>query len=104
MPTGGGGACLGVHKATRQAAGIDFGTRVVVEMEVGDSPRLIEIPSELDVALRSDPHLRAYFDRLAFSHRKEYAEWITSAKKAQTRARRVDQSIERLRAESRERG
>ena len=104
MPIGGGGVCLGVHKATRQAAGIDFGARVVVEMEVDNSPRHIEIPSELDLALRADPQLRAYFDRLAFSHRKEYVEWITSAKRAETRARRVDQSIARLRSDSLERG
>lgn len=38
----------------------------------------------------------AYFDSLAFSHRKEYIQWIESAKKEETRTRRIEQAIEKL--------
>lgn len=38
----------------------------------------------------------AYFDSLAFSHRKEYVQWIESAKKEETRTRRIEQAIEKL--------
>lgn len=38
----------------------------------------------------------AYFDSLAFSHRKEYVQWIESAKKEETRTKRIDQAIEKL--------
>jgi len=36
MPIGGGRVCLGVHKATRKAAGVDFGDAVLVEIEPDD--------------------------------------------------------------------
>lgn len=38
----------------------------------------------------------AYFDSLAFSHRKEYIQWIESAKKEETRTKRIQQAIEKL--------
>jgi uncharacterized protein YdeI (YjbR/CyaY-like superfamily) len=36
------------------------------------------------------------FDSLAFTHKKEYLEWIISAKKEETRSKRVGETIERL--------
>lgn len=97
MPTGGGRACLGVHKATRQAAGADLGQIVQVEIEVDDAPRQIDVPPELASALATAPELWATFDRLAFTHRREYAEWVAGAKRPDTRARRVAQTLDRLR-------
>ena len=38
----------------------------------------------------------AYFDSLAFSHHKEYVQWIESAKKEETRTKRIEQAIEKL--------
>jgi len=38
----------------------------------------------------------AYFDSLAFSHRKEYIQWIESAKKEETRTKRIEQAIDKL--------
>ena len=37
-----------------------------------------------------------YFDSLAFSHRKEYIQWIESAKKEETRIKRIEQAMEKL--------
>lgn len=37
-----------------------------------------------------------YFESLAFSHRKEYIQWIESAKKEETRIKRIHQAIEKL--------
>jgi hypothetical protein len=39
---------------------------------------------------------RQAWDKLAPSHRKEYARWITDAKKEETKARRIEQAIARL--------
>ena len=97
MPTGGGTACLGGHKATREAAGAELGDRVVVEVEVDDSPRQVEVPPDLASALSAEPHLQEAFDRLSYTSRKEYAEWIAGAKREETRSRRLAETIERLR-------
>ena len=96
MPCG-GFTGLGVHKATRQAAGAAIGERVRVEVEPDLSPREVELPPELAQALAADPALRAAFEGLAFTHRREHAEWIGAAKRPQTRARRLAETLERLR-------
>lgn len=98
MPAGGGEACLGVHKATLEAAKADFGDVVQVELELDDAPRAVELPPELSEALSGEPELRAVFDKLSFTHRLEYAKWIGDAKRPETRLRRVTETLERLRA------
>jgi hypothetical protein len=97
MPTGGGTACLGVHRATREAAGAEFGQRVTVEVEVDDRPRQVEVPPDLAGALSAEPALQAAFDRLSYTNRKEYAEWIAGAKREETRSRRLAETLDRLR-------
>jgi hypothetical protein len=98
MPTGGGAACLGVHRATREAAGAALGDTVVVEIEVDDAPREAELPAELAGALASEPSLRAAFEGLAPSRRRELASSVAEAKREDTRARRVVRIVEQLRA------
>lgn len=97
MPMGSGRVCLGVHKATRLAAGVAFGDEVAVSMVIDDTPRVVELPSELREALDTDPAAAAAFDALAFTHRREYATWIAEAKRPETRVRRVTEILERLR-------
>ncbi|MEA2672437.1 MAG: hypothetical protein QOG45_2657 [Chloroflexota bacterium] len=98
MPAGGGAACLGVHRATREAAGAAFGETVVVEIEVDDGSREVELPAELAAALASEPALRAAFEALAPSRRRELASSVAEARREDTRARRVVRIIEQLRA------
>lgn len=56
----------------------------------------VDVPPELAKALRSNPDAKAAFDAFSPSHRREYAEWIAEAKKAETKERRVLQAIEML--------
>ena len=97
MAMGGGQVCLGVHKATRAAAGVEIGDIVELEVERDDRPRELTVPDDLVAALATDPEAATAFDRLSFTHRREYVEWITSAKRPDTRTRRVTQALERLR-------
>jgi uncharacterized protein YdeI (YjbR/CyaY-like superfamily) len=48
--------------------------------------------------LAADPQVKASFEQMAFTHRKEYARWIAEAKKDETRDRRVRQAVEMIRA------
>lgn len=57
----------------------------------------IAVPDDLAAALAANG-LRARFDALAPSHRKEHVRAIEEAEAAETRARRIDEAIERLRA------
>jgi uncharacterized protein YdeI (YjbR/CyaY-like superfamily) len=65
---------------------------------VGGRPaaRTIEVPDDFSVALAASPAAAQVFDGLAPSHRYEYLEWITGAKRPETRARRIGEALEWL--------
>ena len=53
-------------------------------------------PSDLAAALKKARDAAATWSGLASSHRREYVEWITTAKKDETRAKRVEATIAKL--------
>lgn len=89
---------LGLYQEVRQGAGVQAGDEVDVTVELDDAPREVEVPEALTVALAADPQARESFERMAFTHRKEYARWIAEAKREETRQRRVRQALEMIRA------
>ena len=93
----GGQNCIGLSKASRAELGVDLGDEVTATIELDEAPREVEIPSELAAALAADSVAAQAFERLAFTHRKEYAVWVGEAKKAETRDRRASQALEMLR-------
>ena len=92
-----GGFYLGLHKATREAAGIEFGDPIEIEITRDDSPRVLALPQELEAALKAEPALGERFASLSFSRRRELAEPISEAKRPETRARRLEDALRRLR-------
>lgn len=90
---------MGVTKAVRAAIGKDVGDAVTFELERDAEPRSanIEVPSELTFALDGDADARAAWERLAPSHRREYAMHVADAKRPETRVRRAAAAVERLR-------
>lgn len=54
------------------------------------------VPDDLAAALRSHSAARATFDAFPPSDRREYVEWITSAKRPETRERRIATALEWL--------
>lgn len=93
----GGQPMVGMSKADRAAAGIDFGDRFEVSLALDEEPRVVEVPDDLAAALADDADAAAAFDRLAYTHRREYVIWITEARKPETRARRVQGTLDKLR-------
>jgi hypothetical protein len=88
---------LGLNRVVRQEAGVAAGDSVEVRLELDTAPREVTLPEALANALAKDSEARAGFDRLAYTHRKEYARWIDEAKRDETRRRRVAQAIAMLR-------
>ena len=89
---------FGLSKAARQEASIDIGDTVTFTLELDEAPREVEVPPALAAALEADPEARRAFEALAFTHRKEYARWISEAKREETQKRRVTQAVEMIRA------
>ncbi|MFN3821200.1 MAG: YdeI/OmpD-associated family protein [bacterium] len=56
-----------------------------------------EIPEELQVLLQHDEAAKEHFLKLSPSHQREYVQYITEARKAETRARRAGKVVEMLR-------
>jgi hypothetical protein len=94
----GGEFLLGLSRAVREAAGVEAGDTVELRLELDTEPREVELPEALAAALASDDAARAAYERLAYTHRKEFAHWVAEAKRDETRERRVAQTLEMLRA------
>jgi hypothetical protein len=92
-----GGLYMGVSKAMRADAGVAVGEEIDVVLSRDDSPRVVTVPPELEAALAAEPELRARWDRLSFSHRREYADSIAEAKRPETKDRRLAATLDHLR-------
>ena len=90
---------MAVNKATREAIGKAGGDTVDFDLERDERSRSadIEVPPELTEALTGDPAAKAAFDALAPSHRREHAEHVAAAKRAETRPRRAAKVVAGLR-------
>jgi hypothetical protein len=88
---------FGLSRAVRERAGLSIGDTVTLTIARDDMPREVDLPDDLAAALGTDPALRARFDALAFTHRKEFARWVAEAKRPETRQRRIAQAIEMVR-------
>ena len=82
----------------REGGKCGVGDTVKVVMEPDTAPRIMAAPPDLKKALKSNPAAQASWDRYSYTCRKEFAQWITEAKKPETRARRLEKSIAMLAA------
>jgi hypothetical protein len=94
-----GGTChiLPVLKHIRETIGKGPGDAVDVVVEEDLEPRVVEVPGDLAKALRGQPKALLFFRGLSYTSQKEYARWIESAKREETRAGRVARAIRALR-------
>ncbi|MCX6163905.1 MAG: YdeI/OmpD-associated family protein [Ignavibacteriae bacterium] len=96
MPDGKGNHYTGLKSAIMQELGKKAGDVVDVMLELDTEERVVEIPPELKKLFSKHPKEKKYFDSLSYTHRKEYARWISSAKKEETKLKRLAKMIEML--------
>ena len=63
---------------------------------VDPKTKAIKLPEDLAAALKKNKKEAATFDSLSFSNKKEYIEWIVTAKRDETRTERIKGTVERL--------
>ncbi|MGA2252703.1 YdeI/OmpD-associated family protein [Terracidiphilus sp.] len=85
-----------VIEAIRAQIGKNIGDTIDVTITRDESERTVETPEDLAKLLKKEK-LEAIFEKLSYSHRKEYVRWITEAKKEETRQRRLAKAMEMLR-------
>ena len=93
---GGENHILIVLKEIREKIGRSFGDEIKVTVELDTEPRVLEVPKDLLKELKKDKNAKAFFDKLSYSHQREYVLWINGAKKDETRQRRIVKTIEML--------
>lgn len=90
---------LPARREISEAAGLVPGGRARVSLEVDTAPRTVDVPADLARAL-SAAKLKKAFDGFSFSHRREFVDWVTSAKRAETRAARIPKVVAQVREKS----
>ena len=93
----GGQYKIPVSAEHREAAGIRAGDELDVEIELDTAPRKVDVPADVAAALDAVPEARAFFDGLSNSLKKYWVLNVEGAKTAETRRRRIDGAIARLR-------
>lgn len=93
---GGPNHILIILKGIREQIGKTFGDKVKITVEPDTEPRVIEIQKDLLKELKKDKEAKAFFDKLSYTHRREYVMWINEAKKEETRQNRIVKTIEML--------
>lgn len=81
-----------VNRQMREAIGKKAGDTVAVVMEQDTKARTVSLPRDLQQKLAGRGLLEG-FQKLSYTHKKEYAQWITSAKKPETRAKRLQKAL-----------
>lgn len=93
----GGRFLLGINADTREQSGLRAGDAVDVELQLDVELREVEVPADFATALAAEPDARRFFEGLSYSQRRWFVLGIEGAKKPETRARRIDDSMARLR-------
>lgn len=84
---------LGVTQEIRGKLNKSFGDSIEVTLEEDTQPREIMVPDAIVQALKNNPEARNFYDSLSYTNRKELISWVQSAKKDETRNRRLAEFI-----------
>jgi Bacteriocin-protection, YdeI or OmpD-Associated/Domain of unknown function (DUF1905) len=84
-----------MNKDIREKVGKTYGDTVHISIEEDTEVRVVDVPEDLLQAMIEN-EVKPFFDSLAFTHQKEYTQWILDAKKEETRQNRLIKAIEMM--------
>lgn len=87
---------IGITKDIRKKIEKKPGDVIEVTIEKDEEERIIEIPMDFKERIERDNNIKEFWNTLSFSMQKKYVTWITSAKKEETRNKRINEVIEKL--------
>lgn len=96
MPKGNGLHRVFLNDKLRKITGVDFGDKIDVSIRKDLTKGEKSIPKEFAIALDMTQGGWEAFEKLTSRQRREFINWIESAKKNETRERRVWEAIEKL--------
>ena len=94
----GGVFMLGVSAENREAARVQAGDEVDVDIQLDAEPREVTVPSDFAEALDQVADARRFFDAMSYSNKLRHVLSIEQAKTAETRQRRITKAVSTLQA------
>lgn len=88
---------LPLGAAWRRDCGLEAGDKVDVALSP-EGPQSENLSTEIVDALKAEPQAKAFFESLATFYRNTYIKWIEGAKRSETRAARIKEMIDLLKA------
>ncbi|HWS24651.1 MAG TPA: YdeI/OmpD-associated family protein [Anaerolineales bacterium] len=92
----GGSLILGVRKDILLKNEKKIGDTLLVKLKRDSEPRIVEIPNDVKVELEQQPETMTSFNKLSYTHQKEWINSILEAKRPETRQQRVKKMIKFL--------
>ena len=87
---------IGVRKDIRKAIAKEVGDKVKVTIQHDIDERTVDMPPQLVKLLKLNAAAKKFYESLSYTNRKEYAVWISSAKKSETLEKRLSQTLTKL--------
>ena len=93
-----GGPChmIGITKDIRKKLGKEPGDIISVEVEKDEEERVVEVPEDFVKLMEENLEAKEFYETLSYSGKRKYVNWINSAKKAETREKRIAEAILKL--------
>lgn len=85
-----------VRKDIRETLKKNVGDTIDVQVWLDTEPRKVEIPALLQERFLNNTKAETFFKQLSYTCQKEYANYITEAKRESTQIRRADKVIDML--------
>ena len=95
MPQGGKN-WIQFNKRLQEGAKAKLGDTVHVVIDADDQPRTVKAPPYLSKALAKSKKAKDVYEKLAYSHKKRFVDWVTDAKSDETRQRRIEKMTRML--------
>ncbi len=92
----GSGHIVILRKDVKAQVGKGHGDTVRVTIQKDTQERIVEVPQELQDAFKTAPEAKTFYDSLSYTNRKEYARWLSSAKREETKKRRLSKTLDML--------
>lgn len=96
VPAGGGRYRMQINTAQREAAKVDAGDVVSVELRVDQESRELAVPRDLQIGLKLHPKARQAFKKLPPGHKRQLILWFDAAKSEAAREKRLARAIDHL--------
>ncbi len=87
---------LGLTQYVRNKLGKSFGEEVFVQVWEDKEERIVEVPDDVMEVFNQNKEAFLLYEKMSYTHRKEYIRWVTEAKRPETRENRKIKMIEMI--------